>query len=630
MKRLVTVFLLCFLTLPLLFSCKEDKNDGAEGSSSEGTASGNVTSEDASGSENAKIVWDQKYAGGEIKSADDVKKTTVYSDGKIIGKYDRTPKGDTRYMFEGAEETRVANLSEGYALTLPGKDIKADFSLGKLRSKYITDDYVLTLTYENQNPYGNTAEGFKIYYDEWLARYLENIDFLLANSIRRTRPIGVTETLLEGYTVNYFDMNLSRYKKEKMAAYSIAIVRPTGSYDYFWFFVMKSKKPMYEQMDKIVASFSEFAPVTEAKNDFDSYELKIPKEWDDETKAYFEKIQNQQTVDFGMFYESNSQSYIDWMKSDEALGTSPDVFMTYQHLGWGDKREDINLEFIKKNAGGNGFNGLPVLELTYQFTNSNNAMGGYTPMYDICRGHFDSHFRKLAKDLKEYGHPVLFRLNNEMNTDWTSYCGMATLCDPDIFIETWRRLYDIFREEGVTNCIWIFNPIATSCPYSNWGDMLNYFPGEDYVQMLGLTYYQMNTADYVASFKELYQELYKKNTPYFDNYPAIIGEFGCAAGGDYVYDWEKLTHIKVPEEEIENRKKLQAGWISGMADCFLNNQDSGNVFCKNIKIATWFSANDYVDIDGEFKILNKLKLGKDTPLAIEQLRKWLETKNNQK
>ena len=148
--------------------------------------------------------------------------------------------------------------------------------------------------------------------------------------------------------------------------------------------------------------------------------------------------------------------------------------------------------------------------------------------------------------------------------------------------------------------------------------------------MIGLTYYQMNTAKYVASFREMYEDLYKKNTPYFDNYPAIIGEFGCAAGGDYVYDWDKHEHIKVPEEEIEKRRKLQAEWIKGMAECFLCNQEPKNEFCRNIKLATWFSANDCEVINEKSEIVNKLKIDRDTPLAAEQLRKWLERKNREK
>ena len=60
------------------------------------------------------------------------------------------------------------------------------------------------------------------------------------------------------------------------------------------------------------------------------------------------------------------------------------------------------MERAYKHAGGNGTNGKPVFNLTYQFTVTNNATGGvYTPMFDILRGKLDDHFRNLARALKE-------------------------------------------------------------------------------------------------------------------------------------------------------------------------------------------------------------------------------------
>lgn len=615
MKKLTAAMLILLFSISLLASCSDGKTESS--ASPEETSEESIMTPDS----NAQTVWNEKYSYGGISGADKVSHLTAFSDGKETDDY-ADASGDTRYIFEGDSETRIAVLSEGYALTLPDTGVTADFSLGALRSKYTTDRYILTVSYEDQNPYGDNENGFKIYYDEWLARYFENVDFLNANGIRRTRPIGETTELLPGYTVNYYDMTVTLASRMQYDTYSVAIVRPTNSYDHFWFFVMKSEKDMYEAMDAIVASFVELDPQGTPVNSVGAYELKIPESWNSETLAYYNSIMSQTDVDFGAYFAGNDTSYIDWMYSDEALGAPLDVFMTYLHIGWYDTASSLDLSLVNAQAGGNGVNGKPVLELTYQFTNTNNSLGGYTPMYDICREKYDTQFRKLAKDIKSYGKPVLFRLNNEMNTDWTSYCGMVTMCDPDIFIETWRYLYDLFQEEGVDNCIWIFNPIATSCPYSNWGDTLNYFPGEDYVQMLGLTYYQMNTDDDIASFETMYRELYRQNTPYFDNYPAIIGEFGCAAGGDYYYDWGEGAYIAVTDTDA--RRDAQEKWIDEMFSCFSKNQEKGYEFCKNIKIATWFSANDYATIDGKEEIINHLKLDESTPKAIAALRRGIE------
>lgn len=613
MKKLLLMILLLALAITAFSSC-QNGDDVINTSSEESQMMPD---------ENVKFVWQDSFAdkNNGLINAESIYKLNAYSDGVLVDDYTNLPSGDTRYLFEGEEKTRAVVLSEGYALTLPSVNVSADFSLGALRSKYITDDYTLTVSFENKNPYGANENGWKTYFDEWLVRYFENSEFMLANNIRRTRQAGVSEELLNGYIVNYYDMTVGVALKMEYPCYSVAVIRPNDSYEYFWLFVMKSKEPMYEQMDAIVASFKELDKNGTPVNSIGSYELRIPEFWNDETKAYYNKLLTQTTVDFGAFYEGNKPEYIEWLSSDEGIDNDLDIFMTYLHIGWYGEdftKNMLDTDLVNTYAGGNGFNGKPVLELTYQFTTTNNTLGGYTPMYDICRGKLDKQFRELAGSLKEYGKPILFRLNNEMNTDWTSYCGMQTMNDPDVFILTWRRMYDIFVEEGVDNCIWIWNPIATSCPYSNWGDQLNYFPGEDYVQMLGLTYYQMNNTDYMASFKEMYTELYAKNTPWFDNYPAILGEFGCAAGGEVVFDWGINDWKTV--DNIEQRRQDQAHWITEMFNCFMNNQQSGYEFCNNIKAASWFSCNDYVTVDGEQRISNYLKLDSGVPLALKAFR----------
>ena len=629
MKRALIVLLLLTLALPLFAAC-EDTNVTDASSVTPDSDSNSTESEESimQPDTNAVTVWKDEYSDGAIKSANDVYALKAFKDGNSTDDYKSLPSGDTRFIFEGKESSRAVVLPEGYALTLPGNGITPDFSLGALRSKYEGENYVLTVSYENKNPYGANPNGWKTYYDEWLARYFVNNEFLMANSIRRTRQYGETKDLLKGYVVNYFDFRINVASKMKYDSYSIAIVRPENNYNYFWFFVLKSDEIMTEQMDAIVASFKEIEKQGTAINNVGAYELKIPEFWNEETKAYYNKLLNQTTVDLGAFFQGRDPTYMDWFVSEEGINSNLDIYMDYLHIGWygADYSENsLDVDYMKKHAGGNGFNGKPVLELTYQFTTTNNTLGGYTPMFDICRGRVDVQFRRLAQDIKAYGKPVLFRLNNEMNTDWTSYCGMQTLNDPDIFIDTWRRLYDIFKEEGVDNCIWIWNPIstgmtikATGCPYSNWGDQLCYWPGSEYVQMLGLTFYQMNNDSEIESFKDMYTKLYKTNTPYFDNFPAIIGEFACGAGGEVVYDWGKGGYVPVPD--LETKKQWQADWIKGMFDCFMKNQESGYEFAKNIKAATWFSCNDYANVDGVDKVINYLRLDTGVPKALEAFR----------
>ncbi len=640
MKRILSILLLLALSISVFASCGtgDESSTASTSSDAEDTSSASDTSDNSDTSsvteepmipdENAKTVWKSSYADAAngLADASSIGKLTAYSNGATTDSYSDLPKGDTRYLFSGKDNTRAVVLPEGYALTLPGKDVTADFSLGKLRSKYYGENYVLTVSYEDKNTYGDNEHGFGIYFREWLIRYIDPnasdkdvISFFAENKISLSRPATVSTDLIEGFTVNMYDLKLRAAAKVDYDYYSIAVIRPTDSYEYFWLFVLKSKGEMHDESNMIVSSFKEIDKVGSAVNSVGSYELRIPEHWNEETLNYYNKLLNQTTVDWGAFFHQNTEEYIDWFTSEEGIDTDMDVFMTYLHIGWYNQKNYLDLDMINREAGGDGFNGKPVLNLTYQFTTTNNNLDApYTPMYDILRGVYDNHFRKLAQDIKSYGKPVLFRLNNEMNTDWTNYCGMQTMLDPDIYIETWRRLYNIFVEEGVDNTIWIFNPFNNTFPYCNWGDMLNYFPGEDYVQMIGLTAYQDNNDDQIESFEKMYSDLYAKNTPYFDNYPAIIGEFACGAGGEVYYSWEQGAYLPIPD--IEQKRQWQAEWIEGMFECMINNQEKGYEFCKNIKVAIWFSANDFVTIDGENKIKNYFKLDEGVPDAIKAFR----------
>ena len=240
MKKALILLLLVCLALPLFAACEDagvtDETD-ANSENVDGSAenSDSATSEEISmePDTDAVTVWKDEYSDGTIKSANEVYNLKAYKDGNLTEDYNSLPSGDTRFIFESKDSSRAVVLPEGYALTLPGKDITPDFSLGALRSQYKGENYVLTVSFENKNPYGANPNGWKTYYDEWVARYFVSNEFLMENNIRRTRQYGETTELLNGYVVNYFDFSINVASKMEYDSYSIAIVRPANSYNYF-------------------------------------------------------------------------------------------------------------------------------------------------------------------------------------------------------------------------------------------------------------------------------------------------------------------------------------------------------------------------------------------------------------
>ena len=237
-----------------------------------------------------------------------------------------------------------------------------------------------------------------------------------------------------------------------------------------------------------------------------------------------------------------------------------------------------------------------LVEFTLQLTDNNNT-DLYAPSatLEIYRGNMDEELREWARAAADFEHPFFFRLNNEMNSDWTSYGGVVNMADPNIYIAVWQRIYDIFQEEGVANCIWIFNPHDRQAPPSKWNNSLAYYPGNKYVQMIGVTGYNNGTyytkwAEVWREFDVIYDLIWEEYAPHFSDFPWIITEFASSGIGG-------------------NKVK----WIENM---FEHIHDY-----PNIRIAVWFSRADYDDLNGNPARTYWLD---ETPETVEAFRKGLK------
>ncbi len=539
-----------------------------------------------------------------------------YENGILTNSSSYTYTKDYKKIYQSNLKQRAVNYPDGYLIDLP-YGFQPDYRLSELRSQFYTEHEVLTVSKEEESPYGNTEAGWETYLTEWVNLYLTSDTYLEKNNISRMREERISETMVDGHTVITYDFCVEDSSGNvEMPYYSIAIIRKFYVYDTFYLMVLKSAVPTTQLADTIVSSFTPIDVYGSAHNSQQQYSKIVPSFWSDETKAYYEKLCSQTTTDFGFFTHSMLSSNDGlYAKNDALIQSNYDrlstalnydykIMPTYTHLKWYNMYNDFPSEMAEKYAGGNGFNGKPVLQFTYQFTiNNNNNPEGITPMFDIMRGVHDAQFRELAQDIKAYGKPILFRLNNEMNTDWTSYAGIMTLLDPDVFIITWQRLYNIFIEEGVDNCIWIFNPFDDTYPYSSWSEDLCYMPGPEYVQILGITGYVEGNSSSMDSFNTVYTNIYNKSSKNFANYPWVISEFGCGAGGEKKYNYDTDTY----EDTVLGRNGYyQAQWVRSMFSYL--NYKSYYPFCANIKGAVWFSCNDYAAINGTNYITNFFSL----------------------
>ncbi|MDQ7022635.1 MAG: endo alpha-1,4 polygalactosaminidase [Candidatus Gracilibacteria bacterium] len=173
----------------------------------------------------------------------------------------------------------------------------------------------------------------------------------------------------------------------------------------------------------------------------------------------------------------------------------------------------------------------------------------------ISSGVFDDEFKKWAKEAKKEKSPLLIDFAVEMNGDWFFYSGK-----PKLYKKAYRRIIDIFREEGVQNVTWFFHPNLQTVPYESWNLPKNYYPGDDYIDWIGVSLYgTQNPVEENIDFENTLKEFHKDILDISDKKPFALLEFGVA---DFNPNYKKDIWVKNTFETILSDKYINFSAIS--------------------------------------------------------------------
>jgi len=149
----------------------------------------------------------------------------------------------------------------------------------------------------------------------------------------------------------------------------------------------------------------------------------------------------------------------------------------------------------------------------------------------INNGSQDALIAKAAEALARYHRPVFLRWAWEMNGNWYVWGGARNGNDPNGFIAAWRRLHNIFAAHGAGNVAWVWGPNAGSVPQQAWNDTAHYYPGDAYVDWVGVSGYFNNRQTPENLFGRIVRG-------YGDRKPIMIAETGALEkGGTVKADW---------------------------------------------------------------------------------------------
>lgn len=273
----------------------------------------------------------------------------------------------------------------------------------------------------------------------------------------------------------------------------------------------------------------------------------------EETQAFYNKyFSEDSSLSWGMFDpQATAESTEDLTELENDLDYHFDILLHYNNIQLGEAyQEGYAYNTLQKYWEHGSITELTLQTQIYDPTETSNAV------FDILNGDYDDFLHSYAAEIASFGHPVLFRPFNEMNGDWCTYSAHWAGRNCNVYVELYRYIYNIFEEEGANaNTLWIWNPNEKSFPNYAWNAADNYYPGDEYVDIVGITGY--NTGDFYEdetwrSFNEIYAPLYAQVEQQYKQ-PLMITEFASASHGGDKAEWvedmfkqiKKYPRIKV-------------------------------------------------------------------------------------
>ena len=144
----------------------------------------------------------------------------------------------------------------------------------------------------------------------------------------------------------------------------------------------------------------------------------------------------------------------------------------------------------------------------------------------IVAGQHDALIRGFARGAAAWGKPYYLRFAHEMNGKWYPWSPGVNGNTATEFVQAWRHLVDIFRQEGATNTRFVW------CPNAHWGGGPAYpdiYPGDAYVDWICLDGYNWSGTQYGEwrSFTQVFKSSYDEITA-LSAKPLMIGETASA------------------------------------------------------------------------------------------------------
>ena len=154
-------------------------------------------------------------------------------------------------------------------------------------------------------------------------------------------------------------------------------------------------------------------------------------------------------------------------------------------------------------------NAISLIKFSTQDDNYN-ANHKMADLKQISEGVYDAYFQQMAQAVKQFGGPVFISIDHEMNGTWYPYSqgfpGSTTTAQD--FVSAWQHIVNMFHSAGANNAAFVWSP---NVPDVGGIPASSYYPGDQYVDWVGCSFYSGNDA---TALEPLYNT-YAARKPFF-------------------------------------------------------------------------------------------------------------------
>jgi len=209
-------------------------------------------------------------------------------------------------------------------------------------------------------------------------------------------------------------------------------------------------------------------------------------------------------------------------------------------------------------------------------------------MDQFLDGNFDFHMREWAQQAKDYGKPIIIEFGPEVNGDWFPWNGRwngGGTADaygdpnhpdgPEKFRDVYRRIINIFRRARALNIVWVFHVDTAVSPDEDWNRAVHYYPGDDFIDWIGLSVFGRQLQDsYWSHFEDKLLNFWPQLEEVSLDKPVIIAEFAVI--------------------EDRDRPGRKAQWITDA----LTSLRTVPQFVERIRGISYWDSSGYSGVDG--------------------------------